>query len=291
MRIHRRHFIQTAALSAAVTWNRAQAEEPALKVGGIPLGLQTFCFNDRPFEQMIEAVVATGARGIELFRGHAEPQPLHRDRPKLREWRLTVDLRHFHDLRQKIHNAGLTILSYDVSMRSDWTEDEIDRAFQMARSLGTDLITTSSNIAVSPRLDAAAQKHSIRVGLHNHAQQKPDELATAEDYATALKGRSKWMGITFDTGHFAAAGFDCVPFLEANRERTFALHFKDRKKDMGPQVPLGTGDAGLPGIIAFLRRHNLTIPVCIEHVVQEGDRLPVIRNDVAWLRRELSKGL
>ncbi len=98
------------------------------------------------------------------------------------------------------------------------------------------------------------------------------------------------MGITFDTGHFAAAGFDCVPFLEANRERTFALHFKDRKKNMGPQVPLGTGDAGLIRIIAFLREHRSTIPVCVEHVVQQGDRLPVIRNDVAWLRNEFSKG-
>lgn len=294
MRIHRRYFIQAAALSGVATLptqHYAQAQQPALKVGGIPLGVQTFCFNDRPFEQMLDAVVATGARGIELFRGHAEPPPIHRDRQKLREWRLSVHLSHFQTLRQRIDNAGLTLLSYDVSIRSEWTHDEIDRAFQMARTLGTDLITSSSNIAVSPRLDAAAQKHRIRVGLHNHAQSKPDELATAEDYATALNGRSKWMGITFDTGHFAAAGFDCVPFLEANRERTFALHFKDRKKDMGPQVPLGTGDAGLPGIVRFLRQHKLSIPVCIEHVVQQGDRLPVIRDDVAWLRKELGKGL
>jgi hypothetical protein len=35
----------------------------------------------------------------------------------------------------------------------------------------------------------------------------------------------------------------------------------------------------------------MTIPVCIEHVVQQGDRVPVIRNDVAWLRRELGGGL
>lgn len=291
MRIHRRHFLRTAALAGAAVAQPLRAQEPALKIGGIPLGVQTFCFNDRPFAQMLDAVVATGARGIELFRGHAEPPPIHRDREKLREWRLTADLQHFQDLRQKIESAGLTLLSYDVSMRSDWTDEEIDRAFQMARTLGTDLITTSSNIAVSPRLDAAAQKHRIRVGLHNHAQQKPDELATTEDYAQALQGRSPWMGITFDTGHFAAAGFDCVSFLEANRERTFALHFKDRKKDMGPQVPLGTGDAGLTRIIAFLRKHRMTIPVCIEHVVQQGDRQPVIRNDVAWLRNELSKGL
>ncbi len=266
-------------------------QQPKLSVGGIPLGVQSFCFNDRPFQQMLEAVVASGARGIELFRGHAEPPPIHRDREKLRAWRLNVSLTHFEELRQKIEGAGLSLLSYDVSMRSDWTDEEIDRAFLMARALGTGLITSSGNIAVSPRLDAAARKHRIRVGLHNHAQQKPDELATAEDYAQALKGRSSWMGITFDTGHFAAAGFDCVPFLEANQERTFALHFKDRKRDMGPQVPLGTGDAGLTRIISFLRKQQLHIPVCVEHVVQQGDRLPVIRNDVAWLRNELGKGL
>jgi sugar phosphate isomerase/epimerase len=251
--IHRRQFVGLATLSGVASLCPGHAQQPALKVGGIPLGVQTFCFNDRPFDAMLEAIVATGARGIELFRGHAEPRAIHREREKLRDWRLAVGLGHFQSLRQKIENAGLTLLSYDVSMRSDWTEDEIDRAFQMARALGTDLITSSSNIAVSPRLDAAARKHRIRVGLHNHAQKKPDELATAEDYALALDGRSPWLGITFDTGHFAAAGFDCVPFLAANRERTFALHFKDRMKNMGPQVPLGDGDAGLSDIVAFLR--------------------------------------
>lgn len=268
----------------------ASGRADTLLVGGIPLGVQTFCFNDRPFDQMLEAVVATGAQGIELFRGHAEPPAIHRQREKLRQWRISVDLGHYHAIKEKIEKAGLSLLSYDISMRSDWTDDEIDRAFQMARALGTNLITTSSNIAVSPRLDVAANKHQIRVGLHNHAESKPDEVATSEDYALALDGRSPWMGITFDTGHFAAAGFDPIPFLELNRKRLFALHFKDRKRDFGPQVPLGSGDAELPGIVAFLRRHRMAIPVCVEHVVREGDRLAMIRNDVAWLRQELSRG-
>jgi sugar phosphate isomerase/epimerase len=285
--MQRRTFLAGGALSVA----GPLLAQSALTYSGFPLGVQTFCFNDRPFEQMLEAVVTTGAKGIELFRGHAEPVPLHRDRPKLREWRLSVSLSHFAKLREQIAKAGLSVLSYDVSMRSDWTDVEIDRAFQMARALGTSLITTSSNIAVSPRLDAAAQKHRIRVGLHNHAESKPDELATAEDYATALNGRSSWLGITFDTGHFAAAGFDCVPFVDRFGDRLFALHCKDRVRNFGPQVPLGQGDARLPQLLAHLRKGSLRIPICVEHVVKEGDRVSTIRNDVTWLRQQLTKEL
>lgn len=285
--MQRRTFLAGGALSVA----SPLLAGPALRYSGFPLGVQTFCFNDRPFPQMLEAVRATGAKGIELFRGHAEPAHLQSDRAKLREWRLSAPLSHFTELRAQIAKAGLAILSYDISMRSDWTGEEIDRAFQMARALGADLITTSSNIAVSPRLDAAAAKHRIRVGLHNHAESKPDELATAEDYATALAGRSQWLGITFDTGHFAAAGFDGVPFVESFADRLFALHCKDRLKNFGPQVPLGQGDAQLPRLLAFLRKGSLRLPICVEHVVKEGDRVSTIRNDVAWLRQQLTKEL
>ncbi|MDZ7636886.1 MAG: TIM barrel protein [Bryobacterales bacterium] len=284
--MQRRSFLVGGAIGAVHPLFAASE----LSYNGFPLGVQTFCFNDRPFDRMLEAVVATGARGIELFRGHAEPEALFRDRQRLRQWRLTVDLNHFHDLRNKIAAAGLTLLSYDISIRSDWTPEEIDRAFQMARALGSNLITSSSNVSVSPRLDDAATRHRIRVGMHNHAESKPDEMATAEDYAVALKGRSPWLGITFDTGHFAAAGFDCVPFVDRFGDRLFALHCKDRLKDFGPQVPLGAGDARLPRLLAHLRKGKLRLPICVEHTEKEGDRVVSILNDVNWLRGQLTKG-
>lgn len=283
--MQRRHFLAGGALCAALPL----FAETRLNYGGFPMGVQTFCFNDRPVEKMLDAVVATGAKGIELFRGHAEPPELFREREKLRQWRLSVDLGYFRRLREQINSAGLTLLSFDVSMRSDWTDPEIDRAFQMARELGANLITSSSNIAVSPRLDAAATRYQIRVGLHNHAQSKPDEFATADDYVTALNGRSSWMGITLDTGHFAAAGFDCVPFVDKFQDRLFALHCKDRLKNFGDQVPLGSGDAQLPRLIAHLRKSKLRIPICVEHVVKDADRVMMIRNDVTWLRNQLEK--
>jgi hypothetical protein len=49
------------------------------------------------------------------------------------------------------------------------------------------------------------------------------------------------------------------------------VYFKDRKKDMGPLAPPGTGDAGLTRIIAFPGKQRMTIPVCIEHVLQQSN--------------------
>ncbi len=52
--------------------------------------------------------------------------------------------------------------------------------------------------------------------MHNHSNlTDPNEFATPQSFMTALE-MSPWFRINLDIGHFTAADFDALPFLEAH---------------------------------------------------------------------------
>ena len=120
----------------------------------------------------------------------------------------------FHDVRNKFDNAGILLYAYNYSFRKDFSDAEIERGFQMAQAMGVKYITASSNVSVAPRVDTYAKKYKIMVGFHGHDHTSdPDEFSTAETFARAMHGASRYIGVNLDIGHFTAAGGDAVAFL------------------------------------------------------------------------------
>jgi sugar phosphate isomerase/epimerase len=131
--------------------------------------------------------------------------------------------------------------------------------------MGVSRITASANVDISPRVDKYAQQYKIYVGYHNHDSMKPNEFSTPDDWKRALAGRSKYTGINLDIGHFTAAGFDPVSFLEEHHAKIITLHIKDRKKNHGPNMPLGEGDTNVKGVLEVLKTRKYPIPAMIEY--------------------------
>ena len=130
----------------------------------------------------------------------------------------------------------------------------------MAKAMGVTRITASSNVDISPRVDKFAEQYKIYVGYHNHDSMKPNEFSTPDDWKQALAGRSKYTGINLDIGHFTAAGFDPVSFLEEHHAKILTLHIKDRKKDHGPNMPLGEGDTNIKGVLRSSEDQEVSDP-------------------------------
>ena len=257
---------------------------------GVELGIQSWCFNDRPFEEMVEAVVEVGASSVEMWSGHLEPlREFRGSRERLREWRLSADLGLFRQARRRLDAAGIHLSAFNISIRNDWTDDEIDRAFQMALALGTDLITSSSNVSTAARIDPAARRHRVRVGFHNHARVKPDEFATPEDFRRGLEGFSELLGINLDTGHFTAAGLDPLEFIRLHHERVYCLHMKDRTPDDGPKLPFGQGATPLRAILLLLQGAGWAIPANVEFAYETEDRVRETRRNFEWMKRVLEE--
>lgn len=190
-------------------------------------------------------------------------------REALRAWRLSVDLDKFRAVARSFADAGLSLFSYNLSFNDAWTDAEIERGMLMTKALGTDVITASSPLTVLPRVAPLAEKHGIRVAIHNH-REGPEDFAKA----TAL---SKNIWINLDAGHFFAMGHDPLAYLRQHHARITNLHVKDRMANAGREMPFGEGQTPLAELLRLVRDQRYDIPVCIEYVGPDGPQVELRR--------------
>lgn len=233
-------------------------------IRGVQIGAQSYSFRDRPLDACIEAFREVGLGECELTEGHVIPQGLKGD--DRRKWEKETPDSFFKDIRKKFDDAGIQLFAYNYSFRAQYTDDEIESGFRMARALGVKYMTASSNVSVAPRVDKYAQKYKIMVGFHGHdATSKPDEFSTPETFARAMKGASPYIGVNLDIGHFVAAGGDPVAYIREHHSKIVCLHLKDRKKDHGDNLPFGEGETPIVAVLHLLRDNHWKIPANIEY--------------------------
>jgi sugar phosphate isomerase/epimerase len=259
------------------------------RLHGVQIGAQSYSFRDRPLDDMIAAMVEIGLGECELWQGHVEPRSKSPGRrEELRTWRTTVSLDHFKEIRRKFDKAGIMLSAYNYSFRDDFTDAEIERGFQMAHALGVNALTASSTVSVTRRVAPIAAKYKMMVGMHGHDNlADPNEFARPESFETAMRA-SEWIGLNLDIGHFTAAGYDPLPFLEKYHTRTVTVHIKDRKKNQGPNMPWGQGDTPLKATLELLRERRWKIPANIEYAYKGADTVTEVRNCYAYCKKVLN---
>lgn len=286
------------------------------KVNGVRIGIQSYSFRNLSLDDAIKAMAAIGIGECELFSGHVEPRPqgmggpggpggarppqgppgaggpppgggrqmtpemreaMKKRQEETRKWRLTVPMDHFTGIKAKFAAAGIKIQAYNLSFNDSFNDDEIDRGFLMAKALGVKLITASSTLTTAKRVAPFADKHKISVAMHGHSNIKdPNEFAKPESFAAAL-AMSKYFAVNLDIGHFFAAGFDPIAYIEQNHARISNLHLKDRKKDDGPNVPWGQGDTPIKQVLQLLKKKKLNIPANIEYEYRGEDAVAEVK--------------
>lgn len=266
------------------------AEQINSVVRGVQIGAQSYSFRDRPLAAALDAFRTVGLGECELWQGHVEPEK--EGWAKLRQWRLTVPLSRFQEIRTQFDNAGVLLYAYNYSFRKEMTDEEIKRGFEMAQALGVKDITASANVSVAPRVDPWAQKFRIRVGFHGHdATNDPDEFSTADTFARAMKGASEYTGVNLDIGHFTAAGGDPVEYIRQHHDRIVTLHVKDRKKSHGANLPFGQGETPIVAVLRLLRDEGWKIPANIEYEYGEEtkglDTIAEVKKCYAYCRAAL----
>jgi len=279
----RREFskLALAALPAASAFARIDS-----RVHGVQLGVQSYSFRDRSLDDAIKAMVEIGLGECELFAGHVEPKESETD---LHKWRTTVSMDHFHAVRKKFDDAGILLYAYNYSFRPDYSDEEIARGFEMAKALGVGIITASSTLSVVDRVDREAQKAKVKVGFHGHDNTKdPNEFSTPESFEKAMAGRSKYINVNLDIGHFFAAGYDPVDFLEKHHARIVTLHIKDRKRNHGPNMPFGQGDTPIKPVLQLLESKRYRIPANIEYEYDGADTVAEVRKCLEYCKAALA---
>jgi len=245
----------------------ARAARLDSRIRGVQIGAQTYSFRDRNLEPCIAALVAVGLGEAELFMGHVEPLSARdaETRELLRKWRLETPLDYFHGVARKFSDAGITLSAYALNFSDDFNDAEINRVFEMTKAMGLDLITTSTTLTCARRLAPFAEKHRIRVAMHGHDNvTDANQFAKPESFAQALE-MSRQFYINLDIGHFFAAGYDPVQYIQQMHEKILVLHIKDRKANHGVGTPFGEGDTPIRQVLVLLRDRRYPIPANIEY--------------------------
>jgi len=266
-----------------------QARKPSSVIGGVSLGTITYSYRSMP-DQSAEAtlryIVESGISQIELMNGPAEsfagapqggrgggggrrgeqPTPEQQaaqreSAERLKQWRTSVSMDRFKQLRRMYNDAGVTIYAWKA-LNPNMSDQEFEYVFNVAEALGCTHTTLElpTDAAQLKRIGAFAEKRKIYAAYHTHLQGS----MTAFDQAFAA---SKANMANIDLGHYVAAtGESPVPFLRKFHDRIASVHLKDRQTPAhgAGNLPWGTGDTPLKEILQTMKTEKYTFPASIE---------------------------
>lgn len=279
MTITRRSFVAAAAAVPLIA-----ADKPNSKINGVMLGAQSYSFRDLSLEDAIKAYKDIGLSYCELFSGHLEPKAA----ADKKAWRENVPMDEIRAVKKKFDDAGVKIYAVNYSFRDNFSDKEIQSGFDIAKALGTNIITASSNVTTAKRLDPYASREKVYVAFHNHSRKTPNEFFSAESFKEALSGGSKWLAINFDIGHYLGAGFEPVSFLEENHDRIKTIHIKDKTK-ADQNVEFGQGDTPIKQVLQVLKTKHYPIPAMIEYEYKgKADSVTEVRKCYEYLKSQLA---
>lgn len=301
----RRSFLVKGSLASAgfliggtSAWSQSLffSKNPDSKFLGVQIGVITYSYRSMPHDvhQLLKYIVNSGISAVELMGESVEDyagKPA--DKTKVAEWRATVAMDKFKEVRKMFKKAGVSIYAYKPSaLGANNTDAEIEYAMRAAKALGAQSVTVElpKDPAQSLRLGTIAAKHKVYVGYHAHTQ------ATDTAWDVALN-QSPYNSMNLDCGHYIAAGGNntresLLALIQSRHDRITSFHMKDRKsKENGADnLPWGEGNTPIKEILNLLKEKKYNIPVSIEleYKIPEGsDAVNEVGKCLAFARQAL----
>lgn len=287
-----------AILVLTVFCVQSQAKTPDKQgsmFGGVQIGTITYSYRSMPDQSLpaiLDYVVKSGLSSVELMGGPVEEYagiPKATDPQAIRAWRAGVSMDKFKEIRKMFNAKGVEI---DIVKLGDskWSDEEIDYAFKVCKTLGARGITMEISEEAAKRMNPFAEKHKLYVIFHNHGQ--PGDPNFSFDKVLAYGPR---LMLNFDAGHyFGATGLDPTLLIERLHSRIVSIHIKDKTgpkaQDPNKNQPFGQGETPVNKILQVIQKNKwpITCDIELEYTIPDGsDAVKEVTKCVAYCRSAL----
>ena len=283
-------------LVAAVCMQLTVAQKPNSKFGGVQIGTITYSYRDMPdqsLEGILNYIVQSGISSVELMGGAVEQYAgIPRGRNEMRQWRTTVSMKKFKEIKKMFNSKGVKIHILKLG-DAGWSDEEIDYAFKVCKTLGAKGISMEINDFAAKRMAPFAEKHKLYVILHNHGQPGYEPNFSFDN----ILAHGERLMLNFDAGHYyGSTGLDPCDLIKRLNNRIVSLHLKDKT---GPQStpkdsnrPFGEGETPVVEMLQLIQKEKWPIfcDIELEYRIPEGsDPVKEVIKCVEYCRAALVK--
>ncbi len=287
-------FIVTLAL-LTIHFTPDACARKSSKFGGVQIGAITYSYRSMP-DQSVKAIldylVQSGLSSAELMGDAVEKYagiPQVKDPKVIREWRTTVKMDKFKEIRKMFDKKKVKIHILKLG-DPRWSDEEIDYAFNVCKILGARGISMEISEQTAKRMVPFAEKHNLFVILHNHLQPGNPEFSFDKILAYGDK-----LMLNFDCGHyFGATGLHPNLLIERLHDRIASIHIKDKTgpkaADPNQNKPFGMGETPVTEILQLVQKNKWPIncDIELEYTIPAGsDAVKEVVKCVDYCRKAL----
>ena len=195
---------------------------------------------------------------------------------------------HIASIRKKFADKGVT--PYTVGVIYMKTKQEVDRAFDYAKSFGVEMIVGVPDEALLLYVEEKVKSTNIKMAIHNHG---PEDKVypTPKSIYDRIEKMDKRMGLCIDIGHTFRAGVMPEQAIMQYADRLFDLHIKDEDamKADAKTIEIGRGAINFSALMDVLRKINYSGICSVEYEKDMDAPLVGMAESVGFFKGMMSK--
>lgn len=216
------------------------------------------------FERLINRTRELDFQRIELWSAHLDPS--------------VATMKMIETARKILEEYEVEIIAYyGVGLdRADYTEEQIRRNFEVAKELGSPMLTQTMIDQNAPAISRFAEKYNIEVGWENHPEKSSSEIIEKiKPYYPKIKS-------VIDTGWLATYQCDASQVLRDIDDYLLHVHLKDvQAAGAHDSCIVGDGIMDTRGVLQTLKELDYRGYISIEHEPHNYDPTDEISKSVA----------
>ncbi|MDF2661046.1 MAG: Sugar phosphate isomerase/epimerase [Paenibacillus sp.] len=234
-------------------------------LGGIGLGVQSYCFREFSNERIVDALQECGLTRLEICRKHLNLEVAG-------EPERVLDL---------YRSSGISFNSYGINV-FDNDEAKARAFFEFAVKAGIKVLGAKPKPDAFEMLGRLCYEYSVKLAIHNHGRNDPI-YGTSSRLEEALAGAPEPIGLCLDTGWLIDANEDPVAAVHRFAGRIYGVHFKDfdySESGERLEAALGEGNLDVTGVLRALKQTHFNGYASIEYEGEPNDPVPSIKRCV-----------